>query len=264
MLPANESAKTVALFATCLVDLFQPEVGFAAVRLLEAAGFDVRVPDQGCCGQPNFNGGDQDGARQIAAGLIRQFAGYDYVVAPSGSCAAMVRCHYPVLFADDQELERSAVELAQKTWELTSFLVDVAGYDIGSAALDASVTYHDSCSGLRELGIREQPRQLLSSVAGIELREMEQPDACCGFGGLFCVKYPDVADRIGSVKTDSICAVGADYVAAGDVGCLMQIEGKLHRLGEKKIKVVHVAEILAKALLNVSRKDSPGSVDADD
>jgi len=263
-LPANESAKTVALFATCLVDLFQPEVGFAAVRLLEAAGFKVKVPDQGCCGQPNYNGGDRDGARQIAVGLIRQFAGYDYVVTPSGSCAAMVRCHYPELFADDHELGRPAVELAQKTWELTSFLVDIAGYDTGTAALDASVTYHDSCSGLRELGIREQPRRLLSAVAGIELREMEQPEACCGFGGLFCVKYPEVSDQIGRVKTDSICAVDADYVAAGDVGCLMQIEGKLHRLGEKKIKVVHVAEILAKALPEVSPKGSRRAVDADD
>jgi len=255
-LTANEPAKTVALFATCLVDLFQPDVGFAAVRLLEAAGFDVSVPEQGCCGQPNFNGGDRDGAQQIALGMIKRFAAYDYVVTPSGSCAAMVRCHYPTLFRGDREALRAASALAEKTWELTSFLVDVAGLDAVEATLDASVTYHDACSGLREMDICAQPRRLLSSVSGIELREMEQSDACCGFGGLFCVKYPDVSNRIAESKIDTIRATGADYVVAGDVGCLMQIEGKLHRLGEKKIKVVHVAEILANAL--------PGMTDADD
>ena len=244
----NEPAKTVALFATCLVDLFQPDVGFAAVQLLKTAGYDVSVPEQGCCGQPNFNSGDRDGARQIATGMIRQFAAYDYVVTPSGSCAAMVRCHYPTLFRGDPEATRAASELAKKTWELTSFLVDVAGLDAVEATLDASVTYHDACSGFHEMDIHEQPRQLLSSVSGLELREMEQPDACCGFGGLFCVKYPNVSNRIAESKIDTICATGADYVVAGDVGCLLQIEGKLHRLGEKKTKVVHVAEILANTL----------------
>ncbi len=252
----NDSAKTVALFATCLVDLFKPDIGFAAVQLLKTAGYDVSVPEQGCCGQPNFNSGDRDGARQIAAGMIRQFAAYDYVVTPSGSCAAMVRCHYPTLFRDDPEATRAASELAKKTWELTSFLVDVAGLDAVQATLDASVTYHDACSGFHELNIREQPRRLLSSVSGIELREMERPDACCGFGGVFCVKHPNVSNRIAETKIDAICATGADYVVAGDVGCLMQIEGKLHRLGEKKTKVVHVAEILANTLFEV--------VDADD
>lgn len=254
-MPDNESAKTVALFATCLVDLFRPDVGFAAVRLLETAGFAVSVPEQGCCGQPNFNSGDRDGARQIAAGMIRRFAAYDYVVTPSGSCAAMVRCHYPALFRGDPEATRAASELAEKTWELTSFLVDIAGLDIVDATLDASVTYHDACSGLREMNIREQPRRLLSSVSGIDLREMEQPEACCGFGGLFCVKYPDVSNRITEAKTDAIRATGADYVVAGDVGCLMQIEGKLHRLGEKKTKVIHVAEILANALRRTTGAD---------
>ncbi len=247
-MPDNKPVKTVALFATCLVDLFRPDVGFAAVRLLEAAGFEVSVPEQGCCGQPNFNSGDRDGARQIAAGMIKRFAEYDYIVSPSGSCSAMLRCHYPTLFPGDQEATTAALELAKKTWELTSFLVDVAGVDTFDTVLNASVTYHDACSGLREMNIREQPRRLLSSVSGVDLREMEQPDACCGFGGLFCVKYPDVSNRIAETKVDAIRATDADYVAAGDVGCLMQIEGKLHRLGEQKIKVIHVAEILANTL----------------
>lgn len=249
---AHASSGKVALFATCLVDLFRPEVGFASVRLLESAGFDVSVPEQGCCGQPNFNSGDRDGARQIAAGMIERFGQYDYIVTPSGSCAAMVRRHYPGLFGDDP----AAMALAEKTWELTSFLVEVAGLDGVEAKLDASATYHDACSGLRELGISEQPRRLLSSVAGIEVREMEQPDNCCGFGGLFCVKYPDVSNRIAAAKIDAICATGADYVVAGDVGCLMQIEGKLHRLGHERTEAVHIAEILANTLT-----ESPGEDD---
>jgi len=256
----SEPAKTVALFVTCLVDLYRPNVGFAAVRLLEQAGFDVSVPEQGCCGQPNFNSGDRVGARQMATGVIELFSGYDYVVTPSGSCAAMIRRHYPALFDDEPQLRGAAEALAEKTWELTSFLVDRAGFDAVEATLDASVTYHDACSGFHELGIREQPRRLLSSVSGLELQEMEQPDQCCGFGGLFCIKYPQVSNRIAEAKIEAIRATGADYVVAGDVGCMMQIEGKLHRLGETKTRVMHVAEILTGKL-----DDTPaGASDADD
>jgi len=255
-LTGSEPAKTVALFVTCLVDLYRPNVGFSAVRLLEQAGFDVSVPDQGCCGQPNFNSGDRDGARHIAVRVIEQFAGYDYVVTPSGSCAAMIRRHYPALFDADSQEKTAALAMAEKTWELTSFLVDRVGFEAVAVTLDASVTYHDACSGFHELGIREQPRRLLSSVSGLELREMEQPDQCCGFGGLFCVKYPQVSNRIAEAKIDAIHATGADYVVAGDVGCLMQIEGKMHRLGDTKTRVVHVAEILADRL--------SGNADADD
>jgi L-lactate dehydrogenase complex protein LldE len=254
-LTESEPAKTVALFVTCLVDLYRPEVGFAAVKLLEQAGFEVSVPDQGCCGQPNFNSGDRDGARQIAAGVIEQFAGYDYVITPSGSCAAMIRRHYPALFDAGSPEKTAALAMAEKTWELTSFLVDRVGIEAVAATLDASVTYHDACSGFHELGIREQPRRLLSSVSGLELREMDQPDQCCGFGGLFCVKYPQVSNRIAEVKIDAINATDADYVVAGDVGCLMQIEGKLHRLGKTKTRAVHVAEILADSLSGESDAD---------
>lgn len=238
------AAATVALFVTCLVDLFRPTVGLAAARLLEQAGYQVHVPAQGCCGQPNFNSGDRDGARQMAAGVIEQFAGFDYVVAPSGSCAAMLKHHYPALFDDNSALGRSARELADRTWELTGFLVDVAGVVSVDAMFDGVLTYQDACSGLRELGVQAQPRRLLSSVAGSELREMEQPDACCGFGGLFCVKYPEVSGRIADAKIDAIVATSADVVVAGDLGCLMQIEGRLHRLG-KATRAMHVAEVLA-------------------
>jgi L-lactate dehydrogenase complex protein LldE len=234
----------VALFVTCLVDLFRPEVGFASIRLLEQAGYSVDVPAQGCCGQPNFNSGDRDGATAMAAGVIERFSGYDYVVAPSGSCAAMLRVHYPSLFAPGSDAHRAAVALAGKTYELTSFLHDVAGGRYSAVDWPGSVTYHDGCSGLRELGIREQPRTLLRSVTGLELRELGEPEACCGFGGLFCVKYPDVSARIADVKTRDVLQTGADTLVSGELGCLLQIEGKLHRDGAR-VRALHIAEILA-------------------
>ncbi len=236
----------VALFVTCLVDLYRPQVGSAAAQLLEGAGYVVEVPPQGCCGQPNFNSGDREGARKIAARVIDRFAPFDYVVAPSGSCAAMLRVHYPALFPEGTDERRAAERLAEKTFELTSFLYDVAGSREVAATLDASVTYHDGCSGLRELGVSRQPRELLKSVSGIELREMNQPDACCGFGGLFCVKYPQISERITGSKVRDILATDAEYLVAGDLGCLLQMAGKLERDGHD-VKAVHVAEILAGA-----------------
>jgi len=237
----------VALFITCLADLYRPEVGFAAVRLLEDAGYAVEVPEQGCCGQPNFNSGDRSGAAEIAAALIRRFATYDYVVAPSGSCAAMIRCHVPSLFAEESDERVLADALADKTYELTSFLHEIAGATGTPVTWPAAVTYHDGCSGLRELGIKQQPRKLLQAVTGLELREMTDADACCGFGGLFCVKYPEISNRIAVTKTADIVATGADYVVTGETGCLLQIQGKLHRDGST-IRAVHIAEILAGSL----------------
>jgi L-lactate dehydrogenase complex protein LldE len=234
----------VALFVTCLVDLFKPDVGFASIRLLEDAGFPVDVPVQGCCGQPNFNSGDREGAAAMAADVIERFSGFDYVVAPSGSCAAMLRVHYPALFESGSDAHRAAAALAAKTYELTAFLHDVAGWRPAKSGWTGSVTYHDGCSGLRELGIREQPRNLLRAVAGVTLRELSEPEACCGFGGLFCVKYPDVSARIADVKCQDILQAGADFVVAGDLGCLLQIEGKLHRDGAA-VRGLHIAEILA-------------------
>jgi L-lactate dehydrogenase complex protein LldE len=235
----------VALFVTCLVDLFRPSVGFAAIKLLEQAGCSVDVPRaQTCCGQPAYNSGDRADAKAIALQVLDAFAGYEYVVAPSGSCAGMIRQHYPELFADDPVNLPRAREFAGRSWELVSFLVDVCGMRSVGARWDREVTYHDACSGLRELGIKRQPRQLLASVAGLTLRELPGAEDCCGFGGTFCVKYPDISDKMVSDKEADIAATGAEAVLAGDLGCLLNIAGKLHRQG-RPVEARHIAEILA-------------------
>lgn len=235
----------VALFVTCLVDLFRPSVGFAAVRLLEAAGCAVSVPRaQTCCGQPAFNSGDRRTTEALARGLVAAFADFDHVVAPSGSCAGMLRRHLPELFEDDPAMHARAVDLAGRCWELTSFLTDLRGMSVVDAELSARVTYHDSCSGLRELKVREQPRRLLGSVRGLELVELAESEVCCGFGGTFCVKYPEISTRMVSNKAANAMASGADLLLAGDLGCLMNIAGRLKRLGSP-LQVRHVAEVLA-------------------
>jgi L-lactate dehydrogenase complex protein LldE len=235
----------VALFVTCLVDLFRPSVGFAAVKLLEDAGCAVEVPPgQTCCGQPAFNSCDRATTEALARGLIEEFAGYDYVVAPSGSCAGMLRVHLPELFDDDPAMKERAAELASRCHELVSFLVDVMGVRDVGARLAATATYHDSCSGLRELKVKRQPRQLLASVEGLELVEMAESEVCCGFGGTFCVKYPEISTRMVSDKLENIEASGAELVLAGDLGCLMNIAGRLKRTGSG-VQARHVAEVLA-------------------
>jgi L-lactate dehydrogenase complex protein LldE len=240
-----ESRPRVALFVTCLVDLFRPSVGFAAVKLLEDAGCVVEVPpSQTCCGQPAFNSGDRATTEALARGLIEEFAGYDHVVAPSGSCAGMLRVHLPELFDDESPMKERAAELASRCHELVSFLVDVMGVRDVEARLAATATYHDSCSGLRELKIKRQPRQLLAGVEGLELVEMAESEVCCGFGGTFCVKYPEISTRMVSDKLANIEASGADLVLAGDLGCLMNIAGRLKRTGSG-VRARHVAEVLA-------------------
>jgi L-lactate dehydrogenase complex protein LldE len=235
----------VALLVTCLVDLFRPSVGFAAVKLLEDAGCTVEAPRaQTCCGQPAYNSGDRADAKAIARQVIAAFAGYDYVVAPSGSCAGMVRAHYPELFADEPAMKRQAEELAARTYELMAFLVDVRGVSHVGAFCDRTVTYHDSCSGLRELGVKAQPRTLLGTVEGLRLSELPGAEICCGFGGTFGVKYPDISDKMVSDKVADIAGTGADCVLAGDLGCLLQIAGKLSRAGSR-VEARHVAEVLA-------------------
>jgi len=237
--------RTVGLFVTCLVDLFRPAVGFAALKLLQEAGCIVEVPDtQTCCGQPAYNSGDQTDARALARSVVAAFEKYDYVVVPSGSCGGMIKTHYPALLADDPQFAERAKTLAAKTFELVSFLADVLGVASVSASHAGSVTYHDSCSGLRELGIREQPRRLLKTVAGLELRELPDADVCCGFGGTFCVKYPDISNAIVGKKTAQIAATGAETLLAGDLGCLLNMAGKLKREG-RATKTRHVAEVLA-------------------
>ena len=240
-----DAKPNVALFVTCLVDLFRPSVGFAAVKLLEQAGCEVAVPRaQTCCGQPAYNSGDRADASEIARRTIPTLLPFDYVVAPSGSCAGMIRKHWPTLFENDQEMSKLAISVAEKTWELTSFLTDVCGMEAVEAEYDGVAAYHDSCSGLREMGVREQPRKLLESVKGLTVKDLAHPEECCGFGGAFAVKYPDISGRIVSDKVEDIEATGADTLLAGDLGCLMNMAGKLKRRGSA-IKVRHVAELLA-------------------
>lgn len=245
MNPQPDIAPKVGLFVTCLVDLFRPTIGFAAIKLLEEAGCTVEVPRaQTCCGQPAYNSGDREDTRAIAMNTIDAFEDFDYVVAPSGSCAGMLKKHYPGLFAGDPKWEARAAAFSAKVHELVSFLVDIRGMRHVAARHEGSVTYHDSCSGLRELGIRHQPRALLSSVAGAKLVEMRDSDVCCGFGGTFCVKYPDISNAIVQEKTRNIEASGAETLLAGDLGCLMNMAGKLKREGST-VAVRHVAEVLA-------------------
>jgi L-lactate dehydrogenase complex protein LldE len=241
---ADPRGPKVGLFVTCLVDLFRPTVGFAAVKLLEDAGCRVEVPSQTCCGQPAFNSGDREDAKAIARQVIEAFEGFDYVVAPSGSCAGQLKVHYPELFADDPAWLARANALAAKIFELVSFLADVLRVEAVAAHFDGSVTYHDSCSGLRELHIRSAPRTLLRSVEGLSLVEMKDADVCCGFGGTFCVKYPEVSNAIVERKAANIESTGAGTLLAGDLGCLLNMAGKLKRLGSK-VKSRHVAEVLA-------------------
>jgi L-lactate dehydrogenase complex protein LldE len=238
------SQPRVALFVTCLVDLFRPSVGFAAVKLLERAGCRVEVPSQTCCGQPAYNQGDRADSIAIARRTIAAFAGYEYVVAPSGSCAGMLKKHYPLLFDETSAEGAAALDLAGRTYELISFLTDVCGVEAVEASLPMRATYHDACSGLRELGVKQQPRRLLRSVQGLSLDELPNAEVCCGFGGTFCVKYPEISTRMVSDKAADIEATGADLLLAGDLGCLMNMAGRLKRLGSK-VESRHVAEVLA-------------------
>ena len=239
-----QASPRVALFVTCLVDLHRPTVGFAAIRLLEQAGCQVEVPRaQTCCGQPAYNSGDRETARDLARSILEAFGGYDYVVVPSGSCGGMLRHHLPTLFEDDPNLRTRAEALAERTHELVSFLTDVMGLERVAGAASGTVTYHDSCSGLRELGIKAQPRRLLTGL-GLTIKEMAEPEVCCGFGGTFCVKYPEISTRMVADKAADIAQSGAETLLAGDLGCLLNMAGRLKREGSA-VKARHVAEVLA-------------------
>ncbi len=238
------SRRKVDLFVTCLVDFYRPSVGFAAVKLLRGAGCEVCAPLATCCGQPAYNAGDRATAKRLAKATIRSFSENHDVVVPSGSCAAMLKVHYPDLFIGDDAWAKRAEQFAERVFELTVFLVDVLGKENTGVAFENSVTYHDACSGLRELGIKAQPRALLCSVAGLSLAEHSGAEDCCGFGGTFCVKYPDISLRMVSEKCAAIVASGADTVCAGDMGCLLNIAGCLSRQ-RSLVRVRHVAEILA-------------------
>lgn len=243
--PVLKPGANVALFVTCLVDLFRPSVGFAAVKLLEDAGCRVHVPDtQTCCGQPAYNSGDRATAVAIAKQTIAAFEGFDFVVAPSGSCGGMIKHHYPQLLVEDAVWGPRAEALAGRTYELTQFLAEQCGKTDFGAQLSGTCTYHDSCSSLREMNVKAAPRDLLKKVAGLSLAEMEETDACCGFGGTFCIKFPDVSNSMAARKVATIDETGADLLLAGDLGCLMNLAGKMKRDGSK-VQVRHVAEVLA-------------------
>jgi L-lactate dehydrogenase complex protein LldE len=236
----------VGLFVTCLVDLMRPRIGFAAIKLLEAAGCEVVVPrSQTCCGQPGYNSGDRASARALASKVLDEFEGFDYVVAPSGSCAGMIRTHYPELFRDAPGTLERANRLCLRTYELTEFLVNVVKFDRVPGLFNGTITYHDSCAGLRELNVKSQPRQLLAKVPGLRLIEMEEAETCCGFGGTFAVKFGEISTHIAERKCANIVASGADAVVLGDLGCMLNIEGRLRRRGDMKTKVLHIAEVLA-------------------
>ncbi len=236
----------VALFITCLVDIMRPAVGFATLRLLEEAGCEVSLPaGQTCCGQPAWSAGDRPAAQALARKTIAELEDCDQVVIPSGSCADHLRHGYPELLKDDPLWSDRAVALAAKTHELTRFLVDVLKLESVPGSFAGTVTYHDSCKGLRGLGIKEQPRQLLRQVAGLRLAEMPDCEECCGFGGAFSIKFGEISTAIVDRKCDAIAASGADALVGGDLGCLLNMEGRLRRRGDQRTRVLHIAEVLA-------------------
>ncbi len=241
----KQTPARVGLFVTCLVDLFRPNVGFSAVKLLENTGCVVEVPEQQtCCGQPAYNNGDVRDTADIARQVIAAFEDFDYIVVPSGSCAGMIKEHYPDLFATDTQWRSRAQSIAARCYELTEFLHDVLEIERIEARYDGACTYHDSCSGLRELGVKDQPRRLLSNVDGLTITEMRESNVCCGFGGTFCVKYPDISGRMVADKVAHVRDSKADTLLGGDMGCLLNIAGRLKREGSA-VRVYHVAEVLA-------------------
>ncbi len=236
----------VGFFVTCLVDLVRPEIGFSAIKLLEQAGCVVDVPAaQTCCGQPGYNSGDSAVARDLAKQVLQTFEAYDYVVLPSGSCAGTIRGDYPELFKDDPDLRARFDALGERTYELTDFLVNVMQVKSLDSRFTGKLTYHDSCAGLRYLNVKTQPRQLLALVPGVELTEMKDCEQCCGFGGTFSVKYGEISSAIAQDKCANVRASGAPIMVGGDLGCLLNIEGRLRRTGDETTRVLHVAQILA-------------------
>ena len=234
----------VGLLVTCLADMFRPEIGFASVKLLEQAGCEVEVPLQSCCGQPAYNAGDEKDAAALAKNMIAAFEPFDYVVVPSGSCGGMVKVHYPRLLQGDAAWSARAGALAAKTHELLSFLVNVCGLKGVTAQCTGNAAYHDSCSSLREMGVSSEPRLLLKSVSGLSLRDFSEKETCCGFGGFFSVKYPEISARMADDKIADAKAGGANMILAGDLGCLLHLAGRLSRRGEA-MSVRHAAEVLA-------------------
>ena len=242
--------KRVSLFATCLVDQFYPEVGESVVNVLERLGVEVEVPaQQTCCGQPAYNSGYWDDARAVAARFLDIFDGNRPIVVPSGSCGAMVKHHYEALFRDEPvQLERSR-KLGKRLYEFSEFVVDVLGRSGEMGRHEGPITYHSCCHLLRELGVDEQPKGLLGGVEGPEFRPLERADVCCGFGGTFAVKMPDISTAMLDEKLDNVEATGAETLVAGDAGCIMHMAGGLRRRGSP-VRVAHLAEYLDESMSN--------------
>ncbi len=250
-------SQKVAVFATCLVDLLKPEIGFAAVTLLESADCEVVVPPQGCCGQPNYNSGDLKGTEQLARQWIATFEPYSAIVVPSGSCAATITKDYIDLFkrTDQPGWTERARSCAKKTWELTTYLRDICDFvpETGSSESVDKISYHDSCSGLRSLGIKSAPRELLATIEGVELVENELAENCCGFGGTFCVKQPEISVALADDKIKSVQATPATTLLGGDWGCLMHLQSRIEKMGHT-IQVKHVAEYLADRMTSAEKE----------
>lgn len=234
-----------SLFVTCVIDQYFPRVGVAVVEVLESCGIRVDFPErQTCCGQPAFNSGFHDEARAVARTWLAAFASSEVVVAPSGSCVAMVRNHMPALFPAGSAEHEEARRLAARTFEFTDFLVSVLGRDDLGAEYHATVGYHESCHLLRELRVSRQPRALLARVRGLELRELDLAQECCGFGGTFSVKFGDLSSAMADDKLRSAQRAGVEALVACDMSCLMHLDGRARRLG-LPLRCLHIAEVLA-------------------
>ena len=251
----KNAAVKASLFVTCIIDQFYPDVGESAVRVLRRLGVDLDFPrGQTCCGQPAFNSGFWRDAKPLARRFLAEFQGDRYIVVPSGSCASMLRVFYSELLHDEPELKEKASVMSSRVFELTEFIVDVLGvtdltpYCSSAEGMDTqSITYHEACHLRRELGVNEQPRMLLASLPGVEVMEMEQAEVCCGFGGTFSVKYPDISGAMLADKVDNVLASGADTLTACDSSCLMQMAGGLEKRGAN-VRAAHVAKILDAAM----------------
>lgn len=235
----------VSIFVTCIVDQVFPRAGLAMAEVLERLGYEVEFRrEQTCCGQPAFNSGYREEAAVVARHFLRVFEGADWIVVPSGSCGAMISHHYEELFPGEPEMARRAREMEGRVFEFSRFLLEVARTEDVGARFDGVVTYHDSCHALREMHIKEGPRRLLRNVRGLTLKEMDAAEECCGFGGTFSVKFPEVSGGMARTKMASILKTGAGTVVSIDSSCLMQLQGAMSRAG-LAVKTMHLAEVLA-------------------
>ncbi len=241
--------KPVSLFVTCIVDMIYPNTGVSVVEILDHLGIEVKFPmSQTCCGQVGFNSGFWNDARDVAKSFLTTFADAEVIVAPSGSCSSMIRHYYPELFKDEPEWLNRATWAANITWEFTEYLVDGLGItDIGAALPPTKVAFHDACHGLRLMGLKNQARTLASSIKGVEVTALNGHDECCGFGGLFSVKMPEISNAMLTDKVKNINAVEADVIVTGDASCLTQMNGGLSRQHSDK-RVQHIADFLASGL----------------